>query len=98
MNATLKYNARALKFIDASSITYPSIVYGSFPGTLDLFMSQADSLKKGVFANARFVITVPDSINTIMNIFITSVTTDSLPFMEVIPLQGQVLVLSPANV
>ena len=88
MNATLKYNARALKFIDASSTMYPSIVYGSFPGTLDLFMSKADSLKKGVFANARFVITVPDSISTIMHIFITSVTTDSLPFMEVMPLQG----------
>ena len=88
MNATLKYNARALKFIDASSTIYPSFTYGNFPGILDLFMSKADSMKKGQFANVRFVVTVPDSVSTIMHLYVYSVSTDSLPFMEVVPLVG----------
>ncbi|MFM8281686.1 MAG: LamG-like jellyroll fold domain-containing protein [Bacteroidota bacterium] len=83
---TLRYNPYALKYesIDQSS---PKItVSKNSPGALTVQFTQLDSVKKGELANVNFTIAVPDSAISTMYIEPIIVTTDSLPFVNIIPL------------
>lgn len=83
---TLKYNPNALKYesIDQSLSKKIDIIYA--PGNLTLQFKQLDSVKKGELAKVNFTIAVPDSAISSMYIEPIIVTTDSLPFVNIIPL------------
>jgi hypothetical protein len=93
---TLKYNPYALKYDSLQSAYGNSLSTKHDPGTLTIIAKQLDSVKKGLLGQAHFTVAVPDSAISLMYIEPIIVTTDSLPFVNIIPLlENATLVISP---
>lgn len=82
----LAYNARALKFIDASFLSKPSMVADApTPGRVRIQTTSADTIQAGEMARLRFVVTVPDFDRNDIAVSATGFTTDSLQFLDIVP-------------
>jgi hypothetical protein len=92
MKGTLQYNPRALKFLDISS-GYKGMTSFTSPGLINMEFSALDSITTGILATARFVITVPDSVQSPMSLTLSDIRTDSLAFIDIIPLGNKVPVI-----
>jgi len=93
---TLQYNPYALKFDSLQSTFAKNMSSQHDPGKLTVMFKQLDSVKKGELALAYFTVAVPDSAISTMYIEPIIVTTDSLPFVNIIPLlENATCVISP---
>lgn len=82
----LQYNGRALKYIDAPSLSESATTAVNVaPGSIRLETRGADTVRAGEFAQMRFLVTVPDTADNMMNVTTGAFTTDSLAFLDVVP-------------
>lgn len=77
------HNPRALKFINAFDFAEPLTV-SAVPGSVRLNVSQADTIRQGILAQLRFLVTVPDVEQSALRTSLAGFTTDSLQFLDVI--------------
>lgn len=85
-DVNINYNPYTLKFLDAQkSINAEFDFVLNKHGDLTLSYKNADSLKAGQIAKLKFLITVPDSISTTMDVMTANYKTDSLMFYNLIP-------------
>jgi hypothetical protein len=78
---TLNYNPRALRYLSMSSnYVKPQVV--DHTGTLDLALPECQNVAKGEIARAKFLITVPDSIVSLLTLTPGSFTSDSIMFIK----------------
>ena len=93
---TLRYNPRALKFIDLTPKQGKIVKQDYTSGELNISLYQSDSVRKGEIVTANFTVVVPDSAISEMYLEPIIVTTDSLPFINIIPLlETATCVVSP---
>ncbi len=82
----LAFNPRALKFIDASYLSKPSMVVDApTPGLVRIQTTTADTIKAGEMARLRFVVTVPDLDRNDIVVSATGFVSDSLQFLDIVP-------------
>jgi hypothetical protein len=85
LNMLLTYNRRSLQFLGVSS-AYSSRATGTqVAGGVRINIPRCDSLKKGEVARLRFVIAVPDSINTAIYLVPEKFTSDSVFWVKLDP-------------
>lgn len=83
------YAPRALKYIGLVSAAEPAntTVTDSL-GRVDIAVRGADTLRSGPLATLRFVVTVPDSVNSSIDVTSGGYTSDSLQFLDIVPRSG----------
>ncbi len=96
-NTNLRYNARALKYLGAEPTIDAEMGVDYTHGSLNLGFSNVDTLRAGEIATVEFLMTVPDSIMS--SIFISSADfdTDSIFFMEPIPIASDAVLFTGAK-
>jgi hypothetical protein len=81
------YNGRALKYLDASYLAERNMtVLNPSPGIVTVRTEGTDTVMAGELARLRFLVTVPDSTQTLVHVAAHDFVTDSLAFMDVIPM------------
>ncbi len=83
-DVNINYNPTALKFIDGQQTINSNFKLNNSPGKIDLNFKNVDTLKAGIVAQLKFMLTVPDSVTSDFNINATNFTTDSLLFLDLI--------------
>ena len=92
----LRYNPHALKFESITVSDSSKIIVQPIPGAIVIKALKLDSVLKGEIAKVHFTIAVPDSANSDLYLEPIIVTTDSLPFVDIIPLlESAKCVISP---
>jgi hypothetical protein len=92
----LRYNPRALKYESISLIDSSKMNVRIVHGALSIEAQQLDSVIKGEIARVHFTVAVPDSAISDMYLEPVIVTTDSLPFVDIIPLlESAKCIISP---
>jgi hypothetical protein len=92
----LRYNPHALKFESITVSDSSKIIVQPIPGAIAIKANKLDSVVKGEIAKVHFTIAVPDSANSDLYLEPIIVTTDSLPFVDIIPLlESAKCVISP---
>jgi hypothetical protein len=88
------YNPFSLKFLDARNFTNSTFTFKDSIGKVTLEFKNTDSLKAGKIAELDFLSVVPDS--TVTSIFVNpySFTTDSIMFLDIIPLPTKSILIS----
>jgi hypothetical protein len=83
------YAPRALKYIGLVSAAEPAntTVTDSL-GRIDIAVRGADTLRSGPLATLRFVVAVPDSVNSSIDVTSGGYTSDSLQFLDIVPRSG----------
>lgn len=83
------YAPRALKYIGMVSAAEPAntTVTDSL-GRIDIAVRGADTLRSGPLATLRFVVAVPDSVNSSIDVTSGGYTSDSLQFLDIVPRSG----------
>ncbi|HBB25998.1 MAG TPA: hypothetical protein DCZ59_06995, partial [Bacteroidetes bacterium] len=83
------YAPRALKYIGLVSAAEPAntTVTDSL-GRIDIAVRGADTLRSGPLATLRFVVAVPDSVNSSIEVTSGGYTSDSLQFLDIVPRSG----------
>ncbi len=85
VNMLLRYNRRALQYLDITS-TYTSRASATpVAGGLDIKLPGCDSLRAGEIARLRFIVAVPDSIVSGMILEPQKFTSDSLFWVKLDP-------------
>lgn len=88
-DVNVTYNPRMLKYLSASSPITSALGITPSLGSIDLRYSNLDDVKAGVIANLKFLVTVPDTLIAPMRVMASNFKTDSLQFIDIIPVQGQ---------
>lgn len=78
------YNRRALKYLDASSSYVPPVVTTTASG-LSIEMMDCDSVHRGEIARLRFLVTIPDSVVSMMHLAPGKFTSDSVLYIKPVP-------------
>ncbi|MDZ4744835.1 MAG: choice-of-anchor D domain-containing protein [bacterium] len=82
----LAYNARALKFIDATFLAEPGMIADApTPGRVRIQAASADTIQAGELARLRFVVTVPEFDRNDIAVSATGFLSDSLQFLDIVP-------------
>jgi len=82
----MSYNPYPLKFISAESRIDGNFNFTSKPGNLTLHYQNVDTLRAGPIAMITFLTTVPDSIISSISIEASGFDTDSILFLDIIPI------------
>ena len=83
----LKYKPSALKFISANNILQTNFTYSEIsPGNILLKFNNSDKIDSGSIAEISFLAVVPDTLKNIFTIESSNYTTDSIMFLDIIPL------------
>jgi hypothetical protein len=88
-DVSVSYNPRMLKYLSASSPITSTLGVTPAIGTIDLKYENMDDVKAGVIANLKFLVTVPDTVISPMHVVADNFQTDSLQFIDIIPVSGQ---------
>lgn len=80
------YNPRTLKLISTSNRIGGDMRTTYFPGGIKLSYSSIDALKRGPIADLKFLAVVPDSIISVFDIIPSEFITDSIQFIDMIPI------------
>ncbi|MCX6147901.1 MAG: choice-of-anchor D domain-containing protein, partial [Candidatus Kapabacteria bacterium] len=83
-NVNINYNPTALKFISGEQTINSNFNLNYSHGKIDLSYKNVDTLKAGIIAQLKFLLTIPDSVSSDMNINATNFTSDSLLFLDLI--------------
>jgi hypothetical protein len=81
----VKYNPSAMKYLSANTQLKGLMNTSDSPGDITLNFKNIDSLMRGKVADLSFLVTVPDSILSSMNLAASEFDTDSLLFIDVVP-------------
>lgn len=81
----LGYNPYSLKYLTATNLLKSQFSVDYIPGRLKLNFEDADSLKAGLIAQLKFLVTVGDSVFSTIMITPENFTTDSLLFLDLQP-------------
>ncbi len=93
-NTEIEYNPFSLKFLNARSLITSTFNYNSTPGIVVLDFKNTDTLKAGRIAELTFLSVVPDTIVTDIIVSAGNFTTDSLMFLDIIPLPTNSVLVS----
>ncbi len=93
-NLDVFYNPRSLKFMQIDPAIKSNLRYDYVHGHVNLMFKNVDSLKAGKIANLKFLVVVPDSIVSSININAHSFETDSIMFLELIPIPEETIFVS----
>ena len=88
------YNPFSLKFLDARNFTNSSFDFISEPGKVTLEFKNTDTLKSGKIAELDFLSVVPDSIMTSIFVNPYDFTTDSVMFLDIVPLPSKSILVT----
>lgn len=83
-DVNINYNPTALKFISGNQTINSNFTLNNTAGKIDLSFKNIDSLKAGLVAQLKFLLTVPDSVKSDFNINSTNFASDSLLFLDLI--------------
>lgn len=78
------HNPRALKFLGIQNPAKAGMTVTSVPGSIRLGVAGIDTLRAGVLAGLRFVVTVPDVSTSAITVRPSAMTIDSLAFLDVV--------------
>lgn len=81
----MEYNPRSLMYLRSRKMINAEMLENVENGTVQLGLSKVDSLRAGVVAEIDFLVTVPDSIITLMQLDSRDFDTDSALFVNLIP-------------
>ena len=81
-----QYNPYPLKFLSADNLTNGTMTQDYQAGELILHYSNVDSLRAGTIADLIFLTTVPDSIISSLGVEAYGFDSDSILFLDIIPL------------
>jgi hypothetical protein len=85
---TTTYNPYALKFLSVENSIDPNVQVTATPGSIALAFSGIDTLRAGTLAELKCVMTVPDVPTSAISVAATNFVTDSLPFLDVVPIDS----------
>ncbi|MBS1536892.1 MAG: choice-of-anchor D domain-containing protein [Bacteroidetes bacterium] len=88
-DVNINYNARMLKFLSASSPITQNLGVAPTLGSVQLNYTNMDDVKAGEIASLKFLVTVPDTLISPMRVVASNFHTDSLQFIDIIPLAGR---------
>ncbi len=88
-DVNVNYNPRALKFLSASSSITQTLGVVPSLGSISLNYTNMDDVKAGEIASLKFVVTVPDTLISPMRVVASNFYTDSLQFIDIIPVAGR---------
>ncbi len=88
-DVNVTYNPITLKFLSASSSITPNLVVSPLLGSISLNYTNMDDVKAGEIAELKFLVTVPDTLISPMKVVASNFHTDSLQFIDIIPLAGR---------
>lgn len=80
------YNPYALKFLSSNNLTNGIMDYNYSSGLINHSFKNVDSLRAGPVAINQFLVTVPDSIFTLLTTQAYEFHTDSIMFLDLIPM------------
>jgi hypothetical protein len=92
--SSVAYDPFALKFIEVRNFTNSDLTYTYVPGILKLEYIGTDTLRAGKIAEIDFLSVVPDTVVTLINISAGDFRTDSVMFLDIIPLPTQSVLIS----
>ncbi len=78
---TLNYDARALEYLSVAS-PYAQAIVTDVPGALGFVFPESQNVDSGEFARVKFLVTVPDSVTTVMTLSPGEFTSDSILFIK----------------
>ena len=88
-DVVVTYNARSLKYIDASFLEEPlATTVNPSLGSVSLEIRGADTIKAGTIALLRYVVVVPEFQTTDIAVTSNGFLSDSLQFLDIIPTGG----------
>jgi hypothetical protein len=88
-DVNVSYNARMLKFLSASSPITQNLGVTPTLGSISLNYTNMDDVKAGEIAALKFLVTVPDTLISPMRVVASNFYTDSLQFIDIIPVAGR---------
>ncbi|MBK9246834.1 MAG: choice-of-anchor D domain-containing protein [Ignavibacteria bacterium] len=88
-DVNVNYNSRMLKYLSSSSPITQNLIVNPTIGSIDLSYKNIDDVKAGNIANLKFLVTVPDTLIAPMKVIASNFKTDSLQFIDIIPVNGQ---------
>lgn len=85
------YDPRSLRYLETTYLAKPDNMVVDYVnhGTIVVRASGMDSLAKGEIARFRFLVTVPELSATVVHTEATGFVSDSLQFLDIIPLPGE---------
>ncbi len=84
--ANFSYNPRVLKFISAKSTINGEFNFATQLKQINMKFGKVFNLKSGKIAELKFLTVVPDSLFTEMNVETLNFVTDSIMFLDIIPI------------
>ena len=94
-DVTLDYVPRSLKFLDVPFLAEPSsTTVTSSLGSVRFNVQGADTIRSGPLARVRFVMMVPEVVQSDVLVTSRGFTSDSLQFLEVVPAGGRAPVVT----
>lgn len=88
-DVNVSYNPFSLKFLSASSAITQNLGVSPALGSINLNYTNMDDVKAGQIAELKFLVTVPDTLISPMRVVASNFHTDSLQFIDIIPLAGR---------
>lgn len=85
-NVTMNYNPFTLKYLRTENRLDANMTVNYQPGRLVLGFKGADSIRAGEIAVNYFLVTVPDSTQSLFSYDAANFDTDSILFLDIIPL------------
>lgn len=85
VDVDLDHDPRSLKFIGVAAQAEPSMTVTDTPGNVRLAVRDVDTLRAGMLAELRFVVTVPEFDRTTLTVRARGFISDSLQFLDIVP-------------
>jgi hypothetical protein len=83
---SITYNPFAFEFLEASNYLNSKFSFSSMPGDLLLNFSNSEKLSNGKIAEIKFLSVIPDSNMSSITLKASDFITDSIMFLDIIPL------------
>lgn len=87
-DVTVRYNPHALKLLSTTTSLQADAAVTAVPGKMVFAFTNRDSVRAGKIAEMTFLAVVPDSVHSAISIAASNFRTDSLMFIDVIPLSN----------